>query len=110
MTGGGKKTWAPSPTEWRTTPLPKGWKRIRQQVLDRDGHQCTVVVNGARCPATTDLEVDHLGDPDDHSLDNLRTLCRSHHAAKTGRQANAVRWSRARALRRPTRPHPGLIG
>lgn len=111
MTGGDNKTWTPSPTEWRTIPLPKGWRRIRQQVLDRDGHQCTVVVNGVRCPETTDLEVDHLGNPDDHDLDNLATKCHSHHASKTGHQAAAARWSRVRAMRERTqRPHPGLIG
>jgi len=100
--------WRESPTAWRTTPRPIGWKKIRQQVLDRDGHRCTVVENGHRCPVTTGLEADHLGDPEDHSLSNLATKCRAHHRKKTATQARAVQL--ARRIQAPTpRRHPGLI-
>lgn len=100
--------WAPDPTSRRTIPRPWGWKRTAAAVKTRDGHQCTVTLaNGARCPVTTGLEVDHLDDPDDHTLDNLATKCKAHHASKTGRQARAVQLARAAAAQ-PTRQHPGL--
>ena len=86
--------WQESPTAWRTTPRPLGWKAIAQAVKARDGHQCVIVENERRCPVTTGLEVDHIGDPEDHSSDNLRTLCGAHHRKKTATQARAVQLAR----------------
>lgn len=92
---------------YRTSPLPTGWKRLRQQVLNRDQHRCTWTENDQRCTETTSLEVDHICDRDDHHLDNLRTLCAWHHAKRTGHQAYAA--SNQALRRRPQRRHPGLI-
>ena len=49
------------------------WKRIRKQVLRRDGHMCVL------CDATEDLVVDVIGGAYDRmwELDALRTLCRA---------------------------------
>jgi hypothetical protein len=53
----------------------------RRAVFERDGHQCTFVESGERCPATELLEVDHIV-PRAHGgsnhLDNLRVLCQQH--------------------------------
>jgi 5-methylcytosine-specific restriction protein A len=68
------------------------WRKVRAEVLARDGYVCTVVGCGA--PAT---EVDHrlaryLGGTDDPS--NLLSMCRAHHASKSGREAQRVRFPR----------------
>lgn len=112
-------TWKTDPTSWRTAPRPKGWKNLRTQVIARDGGRCTWVQdfsdggtwrNGAhpkRCP-TPGTDVDHIGDPTDHSLGNLRLLCSDHHRGRTARQAVAARQARAAARAPRPRRHPGL--
>ena len=67
---------------------PFNWPEIRRWVLQRDGYQCTNVVQDAygnwhRCPNTEHLEISHIiakstGGQD--TVDNLRTLCRRCHA------------------------------
>lgn len=90
----------------RTRPLPPNWRTLRNATIERDGHQCTwTEPDGSRCPETHHLEVDHIGDPDDHTA--LRTLCTWHHAKRTAAQAVAARLRNPR--RRPTPRHPGLI-
>ena len=95
----------------RSTPLPKGWDRIRQRILRRDRRKCRwPKADDTICgePAT---DVDHktpayLGGTDED--DNLWTLCRYHHNKKTAGEASAV----AHALpprARPQEEHPGLI-
>ncbi|MFF4779422.1 HNH endonuclease [Microtetraspora fusca] len=99
--------WKEASSSWRTTPRPTGWKTIRAACLKRDGHQCTWLLDdGVRCtqPGT---DADHIGDPTDHRLDNLRTLCTHHHRKRTALQAVAAR--RPRPTRaRPRDRHPGL--
>ena len=57
-------------------------RAVRREVFERDGEQCTFIVeSGARCPSRTLLELDHiesraLGGSDDAS--NLRVRCRAH--------------------------------
>jgi 5-methylcytosine-specific restriction endonuclease McrA len=63
------------------TSRPKIPQWVRDQVLVRDGRRCTYVGPDGRCPAVTELELDHIcphaqGGSDD--MDNLRTLCRAH--------------------------------
>jgi hypothetical protein len=49
------------------------WRKLREGVLDRDGHRCRV------CGATELLEVHHLdGDWRNDALSNLETRCRAH--------------------------------
>lgn len=96
----------------RSTPLPKGWARIRVRILKRDRYVCQWPLDtGGLCGEPAN-EVDHkVGAAqgiDDHSDDNLQSLCSWHHARKTGREASAV----AHAMpprARPQEQHPGLI-
>ena len=58
---------------------PSQKKKLRQQVLERDGGRCLT------CGATTDLTIDHIvslarGGSDE--IDNLQTLCRSCNSRK----------------------------
>lgn len=99
-------------TSRRSSPRPNGWKRLRAEVLARDQHRCVWTDQGARCPRVA-TDVDHIGDPADHSPGNLRALCGPHHRARTGQQAGqaAGRATRARiaARNRPADRHPGLL-
>ncbi|EPD63164.1 HNH endonuclease [Streptomyces sp. HGB0020] len=99
--------WKEAATSWRTAPRPTGWKRIRLGILERDDGQCTWIDDGERCtePAT---DVDHIGDPEDHSPGNLRSLCGYHHRKRTALQARAARGPLP-SRRRPAEAHPGLI-
>jgi 5-methylcytosine-specific restriction protein A len=106
----------------RTTPLPTNWPRLRNHIRKRDGQRCTWIESepdgghpltpGAaehpdRCGGGAG-SVDHIGDPRNHSDDNLRTLCAWHHDRRTAQQANAAK-PPAPTLRRPRERHPGLI-
>lgn len=51
-------------------------------------------------------DCDHIGDRDNHDLDNLQLLCRSHHTAKTLADQRTRRVSE----KRPQERHPGLRG
>lgn len=59
----------------------KRWKRVRWQVLHRDGFRCTACGKAGR------LEVDHIRRIEDggdwYDLDNLKTVCRGCHLQKT---------------------------
>ena len=65
------------------------WAVVRRQILDRDGWRCR------QCGRAGRLEVDHIealedgGDP--WAFDNLQTLCRTCHLAKTSRENRARR-------------------
>ncbi len=71
---------------WRKGDRPerKRWRLVRQKVLDRDGWRCVTCGKAGR------LEVDHVtpldacGDP--YAMDNLQTLCRACHIAKTANE------------------------
>ncbi|GGO70648.1 hypothetical protein GCM10012289_34540 [Nonomuraea cavernae] len=95
---------------WRTTARPVDWPARVERVKKRD-QSCRWIEAGELCRSTENLEVDHIGDPSDHDLANLRLLCRTHHRRRTGRQgAQAAAAARARKPRkRPAEPHPGLI-
>jgi 5-methylcytosine-specific restriction endonuclease McrA len=61
----------------RTT---RRWRRIREQVLARDGHACRL------CGETQALEVHHLdGDWANNALSNLVTLCEACHEELHGK-------------------------
>lgn len=69
----------------RRRPSGNAFAPTRRAVLERDGHRCTHVEDGQRCPATTDLHVDHRlplsrGGSDD--MGNLTTLCSFHNLRK----------------------------
>jgi hypothetical protein len=62
------------------------WRKLRQQVLDRDGHVCQY------CGSEENLHIDHIipkrliGEQGD-TLDNLITACRSCNLSKGGKVA-----------------------
>jgi len=91
----------------RSSPLPKGWSAIRLAVLKRDRYICKYV-RGCTNRAN---EVDHINDPMDHSMANLRAICHQHHLIRTAMQASSVaRANRVRYPRkRPQSSHPGII-
>ena len=66
----------------------KRWARVRRLVFLRDGYRC------CSCGRAGRLECDHVtpqfqgGDP--YELDNLQTLCRTCHIAKTARENERV--------------------
>lgn len=71
----------------------------------RDRYRCRYIDRGRRCVSAHRLECHHAGADDDHSLDNLLTLCHAHHAHITGKDARAVQLGRAK---RTPETHPGL--
>lgn len=86
----------------RRLELPSGWASIRREVIARDGGRC--VLCGA--PGT---DVDHVVRGSDHSLGNLRLLCRACHMRRTGRDGGRTsRKPRPRPWRRPESP-PGYL-
>ncbi|MGW6741647.1 HNH endonuclease [Streptomyces sp. NPDC055025] len=95
----------------RTAPMPKGWDRTRQAILRRDNWMCQWDVStGGKCvePAS---EVDHIipvsmGGGEQHS--NLQSLCRWHHAQKTGKEASTFAHAKP-PKERPREQHPGII-
>lgn len=69
----------PDPDGWRDTGPRKVGKNLREAVFERDGYKCV------RCGSDDHPQADHIlpqscGGP--HSLENLRTLCRSCNAGR----------------------------
>ncbi len=93
------------PSGWRSLPLPPDWPSIVKRILERDP-KCMIRTH---CWGSTSIDVDHIGNPADHSDDNLRGACEPCHDARSARQgADAAKRARARATGRTTKPHPGL--
>lgn len=99
----------------RRAGLPGNWTAIRRRVLARDrwcqwGSLDTDRAPYGRCPNRSS-DADHKGRSDDHSDENLRGLCRGHHASRSSSQggsaSGAARRSRASLRARPAEAHPG---
>lgn len=90
----------------RRRRLPKNWSVLVHQVKLRDGYRCTWTTNGTRCTAPAD-DIDHIHQGDDHSLANLRCLCKHHHTQKTNSESQRARGVGLLRKRPPVR-HPGL--
>lgn len=76
----------------RRRTLPPDWNRRRQRILRRDP-ACTLQLPDVCTILST--EVDHIDDPDDHELTNLRGVCSPCHTERTKQQsANARRRAR----------------
>lgn len=93
---------------WRTAPLPPNWATLRRARFEHDHWTC--VDCGWHDPTGRTLECDHIGRPDDHRIDQLRTRCgrnspRNCHGTKTGRDAQARQHPK-----RPPETHPGTRG
>ena len=87
--------------EW---PYCWPWPKIREQVLNRDGHRCQMKDNGSTClePAT---DVDHIIPPNEGGApfdpDNCRAACARHNRGRgQGRMAAMAK------LNRQTNPEP----
>jgi 5-methylcytosine-specific restriction endonuclease McrA len=88
------------------------WRRARRKTLTRDGYQCRAIeIYGdleIRCPATTNLHVHHITRPEDggarYHLDNLITLCTSHHS-RLELRLDPTRDRTRRKPRKPQRPN-----
>ena len=79
----------------RRASLPSDWQAIRRAVLDRDP-ACQLAYagtwhtsRGATTCAGTSVEVDHIGDRNDHQLANLRGVCSPCHGRRTAQQSAA---------------------
>lgn len=69
---------------WRTgrnKRLPSDWQSRRKVILARDGFKCQ------SCKVSPATEVDHIKRGDDHSYDNLQSLCAECHRKKTFEEA-----------------------
>lgn len=90
----------------RRATLPPGWARIRKQVLARDNYRCVHIRydTGQRCNAYAN-QCDHIGDRDNHALDNLQSLCEYHHRIKSSEQGGAAY---AAKYRKQKPKHPGI--
>lgn len=92
----------------RKQTLPPNWATLRKSILTRDQERCTWDDHGDRCtrPAT---EVDHVIPGQDHTPQNLRSLCRIHHRAKSSSEGGTASSKRRAKRQRPTEQHPGII-
>ena len=86
----------------RRAELPRDWRKIRNRIFKRDGYRCTAVVRGLRCRAVP-TDVDHVGPKDDHSDENLTSLCDQHHKSKSGAQGARAKAAKLARVRRSYR-------
>ena len=84
--------------------LPPNWYKLVAAVKKRAKatsllgiEQCEARLprSGQRCPAVG-VDVDHIGDKDDHSLGKLRLKCEHHHDQKTSKQGQDA-WAAKKA-------------
>lgn len=95
-------------TSDRRSRLPANWSTLRVRVLRRDGYRCQARDSlGAQCGAPAN-QADHVRPGDDHSLENLQSLCRWHHARKSSAEGAAARPPRPTQAR-PPEAHPGML-
>lgn len=96
----------------RRQRLPADWNTIRRKVLKRDGYMCQQELPDKTLCLDSATDVDHIRRGDDHSLSNLRAMCRMHHARKSagegGQAMQAKRRQNAKKLKR-VEGHPGLL-
>ncbi len=90
-------------TSTRLSRLPKNWRQLRKQVLERDV-VCQI------CFVRKATVADHIeAMTDDHRLEALQGVCDPCHRQKTAREAAAARAAAPRETRkRPGEAHPGL--
>ena len=85
--------------------LPRNWSSSIVPAILRRDPTCRLSDEGCW---STSTEVDHIGDRNDHRLDNLRGVCKPCHEKRTAQQAaEAVRVMRMKA-KYPNAKHPGL--
>jgi 5-methylcytosine-specific restriction protein A len=95
----------------RHATLPPNWAALCMQVMERDRRLCQHVrADTGRICGLYATDTDHIGDPNDHRLANLRALCPWHHLRRSGAQGGKASGAARRAKRDAAKPlHPGLI-
>jgi 5-methylcytosine-specific restriction enzyme A len=84
----------------RKLRLPSNWNSLRKKVLVRDNHKCT------KCGYKA-TQVDHIVPGDNHSLDNLQSLCTQCHGIKSSLEGVMARQRNKSLRQRPSENHPG---
>jgi hypothetical protein len=95
----------------RLNTLPDNWPHLRAQRRHIAEGRCEwIKANGARCnrPCWDDGECDHAVHRNDHRIESLRWLCKTHHGRKSSREGNDAHRERPSRLR-PAEVHPGVI-
>lgn len=102
--------WEKSPADRKRDAQVYGpeYRRNRDLAKRRAGGKCEQLLeNGQRCGSRDRVQVDHVTpvsqDGTDH-LDNLRVLCRVHHARKTAQEGGGYRKTGRRGGRREADP------
>lgn len=91
----------------RRATLPPDWADRVKQVWKRDEGRCRWrLPSGKRCPRRG-AEVDHRYSRSNHDVGALWLLCKTHHDAKTAKEAYAGK-AKKKPPRRPPEAHPGL--
>lgn len=71
------------------------YRKNRRAALKRAGGRCELLLdNGHRCGSRDRVQVDHIipvSQHGTHHLDNLRVLCKPHHAEKTAQEGKGYR-------------------
>jgi len=97
----------------RRDRLPPDWAKVRKRILRRDRSKCQWRKTSGQLCLQPANQVDHRNPGDDHSDENLQSLCEWHHGKKSGgeggRASQAQRAQARNKLRRPTEVHPGLL-
>lgn len=78
------------------------YKRNKAIVRRRSGGRCEVTENGRPCGSRDRVQCDHIKPVSrggTHHLDNLRDICRRHHAQKTAQEGGGYRKTGRRAAR-----------
>jgi len=71
--------------------LPGNWKTIRLKVFKRDNYTCQLDCGRSLADyPDLKLECHHVGDKDNHDLDNLSTACHECHSRETAKQSYAA--------------------
>ena len=98
----------PWDTSNRRERLPADWQRRRTRILRRDGYRCQAHDSVGNLCGEYANQVDHIQRGDNHSEENLQSLCRWHHARKSSAEGRAAQRARLRRNRDPE-PHPGML-
>jgi hypothetical protein len=98
-----RKTLAATDTRPRSRYIPAA---VRRAVYERDGGRCTYRDRyGRRCAKRHDLEFHHDGTPfgknGDHSLENIRLMCKTHNALRAEEEFGKEVMARFRRSARP---------
>lgn len=97
----------------RRDRLPSNWPALRKRRLEFDQYECRWEnAYGETTCTETAVDVDHKIPGDDHSFENLQSLCDYHHDQKSAAEGARAAAARRRTIDqrfRRTEGHPGLL-